>query len=337
MNRMRAILAGAVFLAASALARPLDIYFVDVEGGKSTLIVSPSGQSLLLDAGYTDFSGRDADRVAAVAKLGHVKKIDYVLISHHHSDHEGGVPNLLERFKVGMFFDPGPSVETAADQQRTYKAYEAAMAKEHRQVIKPGDTIPVKGLDVTVVTADGKHIERKGEANPFCAGIARHMDQGSDDSADENAENARSVGIVVQLGKFRYADFGDLTGNKEVDLLCPENRVGKVDVYQTSHHGAESSKAIYGLAPRVAIMDNGARKGGTPQGWRVVKGAPGLEDLWQLHFAVAGGQDANAPDSLIANVDEPCEGKYLKLSAEPDGSFTMYNSRNKYTKAYPVR
>jgi beta-lactamase superfamily II metal-dependent hydrolase len=330
---MRAILAGAVFLAASAQARPLEIYFIDVEGGKSTLIVSPSGQSLLLDAGYTNFSGRDADRIAVAAKLAHVKKIDYVLISHHHSDHEGGVPNLLERFQVGMFFDPGPSVETAADQLRTYKAYEAAMAKEHRQVIKPGDTIPVKGLEITVVTADGKHIDRKGEPNPFCVGIARH----ADNSADEIAENARSAGIVVQLGKFRYADFGDLTWNKELDLLCPENRVGKVDVYQTSHHGAESSKAIYGLAPRVAIMDNGARKGGTPEGWRVVKGSPGLEDLWQLHFAVAGGQDANAPDSLIANVDEPCEGKYLKLSAEPDGSFTMYNSRNKYTKAYAVR
>lgn len=333
MKRMRVILAGVGFLAASALARPLEIYFIDVEGGKSTLIVSPAGQSLLLDAGYTNFSGRDADRIAAAAKAAHVKKIDYVLISHHHSDHEGGVPNLLERLQVGMFFDPGPSVETAADQQRTYKAYEAAMAKEHRQVIKAGDTIPVKGIEVTVVVADGKHIERalngKGEPNPFCAGIAPQK--------DEIAENGRSAGVVVQLGKFRYADFGDLTWNKELELLCPENRVGKVDVYQTSHHGAESSKAIYGLAPRVAIMDNGARKGGTPEGLRVVKGSPGLEDLWQLHFSLPGAQDSNTPDTLIANVDEPCEGKYLRLTAEPDGAFTIVNSRNKYTKTYPVR
>jgi len=332
---MRAISAGLVFLAASALAKPLEIYFIDVEGGKATLIVSPSGQSLLLDAGYSNFSGRDSDRIAAAAKLAHVKKIDYVLISHHHSDHEGGVPNLLERLQVGMFFDPGPTVDTTFEQLKSNKAYEAAMAKQHRQVIKPGDTISVKGLEITVVVADGKHIERavsgKGEPNPFCAGIAPHADK------DEIAENARSAGVVVQLGKFRYADFGDLTWNKELELLCPENRVGKVDVYQTSHHGAESSKAIYALAPRVAIMDNGARKGGPPEGLRAVKGSPGLEDLWQLHFSLAGAQDANTPDSLIANVDEPCEGKYLKLSAELDGSFTIYNARNKYTKTYPAR
>jgi len=333
MKRMGAILAGLFMLGASALAKPLEIYFIDVEGGKATLIVSPSGQSLLLDAGYTNFSGRDADRIAAAAKAAHVKKIDYMLISHHHSDHEGGVPNLLERLPVGLFFDPGPSVETAADQQRTYKAYEAAMAKEHRQVIKAGDTIPVKGIEVAVVVADGKHIERalngKGEPNPFCAGIAPQK--------DEIPENARSAGVVVQLGKFRYADFGDLTWNKELELLCPENRVGKVDVYQTSRHGGESSKAIYGLAPRVAIMDNGARKGGTPEGLRVAKGSPGLEDLWQLHFSLPGAQDSNAPDTLIANVDEPCEGKYLRLTAEPDGAFTIFNSRNKYTKTYPAR
>jgi beta-lactamase superfamily II metal-dependent hydrolase len=330
---MPAIVTGLVFLASCALAKPLEIYFIDVEGGKATLIVSPSGQSLLLDAGYTNFSGRDADRIAAAAKAAHVKKIDYVLISHHHSDHEGGVPNLLERLQVGMFFDPGPSVEIAAGQLRTYKAYEAAMAKEHRQAIKAGEPIPVKGIEVTVVAADGKGIDRKGEPNPFCAGIARH----ADNSADENAEDARSAGVVVQLGKFRYADFGDLTWNKELDLLCPENRVGKVDVYQTSRHGAESSKAIYGLAPRVAIMDNGARKGGTPEGLRAVKGSPGLEDLWQIHFSLPGAQDSNAPDTLIANVDEPCEGKYLRLSAEPDGAFTIFNSRNKYTKTYPAR
>jgi len=180
-----------------------------------------------------------------------------------------------------------------------------------------------------VVAADGKHFERKGDPNPFCAGLAPQK--------DEIAENARSAGVLLTLGKFRYADFGDLTWNKEMELLCPDNRVGKVDVYQTSHHGAESSKAMYALAPRVAIMDNGPRKGGTAEGWRALKASPGLEDLWQLHFAVASGETANSPDTFIANVDDPCEGKFLKLSAEPNGSFTLYNSRNKYTKSYPAR
>jgi competence protein ComEC len=290
-------------------------------------VVSPSGQSLLIDAGFTNFSGRDADRIAAAAKLAHVKKIDFVLITHHHRDHEGGVPNLLERLQVGMFFDPGPPADADTAKLRTYAAYEAAMAKQHREVIKPGATIPVKGIEVTVVAAGGQAIDRHGEANSFCAGIAPQP--------SETEENARSVAIVVGLGKFHFANFGDLTWNKQLALLCPENRAGRADVLETPQHGAESPPAIYGLAPRVVVMNNGARDG--PKGWKKVNGSPGLEDLWQLHFAVAGGQDANAPDTLIANVDEPCEGKYLKLSAEPDGTFTIFNSRNKYTKTYSAR
>ena len=310
-------------------AKPLEIFFIDTEGGQSTLIVSPSGQSLLIDTGYTNYSGRDADRIAAAAKSAHVKRIDYVLITHHHSDHEGGVPNLLERMPVGQFYDPGPSVETAADQQRTYKAYEAAMAKTQREVVKPGDTIPVKGIDVAVVVAAGAHIEKKGEPNPFCAGLTPQE--------NELAENARSAGVIVQFGKFRFADFGDLTPNKEMALLCPENRIGKVDLFLTDHHGGETSKAIYGMAPRVAIMNNGARKGGDPKGWKTVKDSPGLEDLWQLHFAVAGGEQTNSPDTFIANVEEHCEGKYLKVTAESTGEFTVLNPRNKYSKTYPAR
>jgi competence protein ComEC len=310
-------------------AKPLEIYFIDTEGGQSTLVVSPSGQSLLIDTGYSNFSGRDADRIAAAAKQSHVKRIDYVLITHHHSDHEGGVPNLLERFPVGLFYDHGPGLDTAPDQQKTNKAYEAAMAKEHRQLIKPGDTIPVKGLDITVLTSGGEHINRKGEPNPFCAGLSPQT--------DEIAENSQSVGVLIQFGKFRFLDLGDLTWNKELALLCPENRVGKVDLYLTTHHGGATSKAIYAMAPRVAIMNNGPRKGGDPAGWKTVEGSPGLEDLWQLHFAIAGGKEANVPDTMIANVEEHCEGKDLKVSAEANGAFTVVNPRNKYSKTYAAK
>jgi beta-lactamase superfamily II metal-dependent hydrolase len=321
-----------LFLLASFVAyaaKTLDIYFIDVEGGQSTLVVSPSGQTLLIDTGWAGFSGRDADRIAAAAKLAHVKRIDYLLITHHHADHEGGVPNLLQRLPVGNFLDHGPSVDGPEAQDKTYKAYEAAIGQHEHKVIKPGETIPVKGLDVTVLVAGGEHIDRKGDANPFCAGIAP--------KDGETGENPQSAGVMIQFGQFRFLDLGDLTWNKELALLCPENRVGKVDLYLTTHHGAESSKAIYALAPRVAIMNNGARKGGDPAGWRVVKASPGLEDMWQLHFAVAGGKEANVPDTLIANVDEPCEGKYLKVSAAADGSFTVYNSRNKYSKSYAAK
>lgn len=316
-------------LASLSQARSLEIFFIDTEGGQATLIVSPSGQSLLIDAGYTDFSGRDADRILDAAKQAHVKHLDYVLITHHHSDHEGGVPNLLERFTVGTFYDPGPSVETAKDQQRTYKAYEAAMKTQHREIVKPGDKIPIKGLDVTVVVAAGAHIDASGDPNPFCAGLKP--------ASDEIAENARSAGVVVEYGKFRFADFGDLTPNKEMALLCPQNRVGKIDLFLTDHHGGETSKAIYGMAPRVIIMNNGARKGGDPAGWKTVSASPGLEDLWQLHFAVAGGSEANVPDPRIANLEEHCQGLPLKVTVESNGSFTVFNRRNKYTKTYAAR
>src|SRR5260370_817658 len=156
---------------AAHAAKTLDIYFIDVEGGQSTLVVSPSGQSLLIDTGWAGFSGRDADRIANAAKLAHVKRIDYLLITHHHSDHEGGVPNLMQRLPVGVIFDHGPTVEAEPAQLKTYEAYKAAVEKADHRVIKPGDTIPVKGLDVNVVVAAGQHIEKKGDPNPYCAGI----------------------------------------------------------------------------------------------------------------------------------------------------------------------
>ncbi len=324
MRRLFAIL---VLAASAHAAKTMDIYFIDTEGGQATLIVSPSGQSLLIDTGYSNFSGRDADRIMAAAKPAHVKHIDAVLITHHHADHEGGVPNLLERFTVGTFYDKGPSTEEKPD--RTYKAYNDAVANQHHQIVKAGDSIPIKGLQVTVVEAAGEPIQRKGEANPFCSGIER--------KSDELTENASSAGVLVEYGKFKFADLGDLTWNKETALLCPENKVGKVDVFISDHHGGETSPAIHGLAPRVIVMDNGARKGGDPRGYQTLKSTPGLEDLWQLHFSIAGGKENNPPDTLIANLEEHCEGKYIKVSAESNGAFTVFNSRNKYTKSYPAR
>ncbi len=318
-----------LILATLASAKSLEIFFIDVEGGQSTLIVSPSGQSLLIDAGYTDYSGRDADRIDDAAKAAHLKRIDYVLITHHHSDHEGGVPNLLERREVGEFFDPGPSVETSAEQLRTYEDYEDAMTKQHRTVIKVDDSIPVKGLNINVVVAAGTHVERGGEANPYCSGIVPEK--------NEVAENARSAGVVVEYGKFRFADFGDLTPNKETALLCPENRVGKIDLFLADHHGGETSKAIYGMAARVVIMNNGPRKGNDPKGWKTLEASPGLEDLWQLHYAVANGEAGNVRDPFIANLEEHGAGNYLKVTAEASGAFTVYNPRNKLLKTYPAR
>ena len=330
MRAVRIFFALALGAALLPAAKTLDIYFIDVEGGQSTLVVSPNGQAMLIDAGYTGFSGRDADRIWEAAKAAHVKHVEFLLATHYHSDHIGGVPNVTQRLTFGAFLDHGASIE---ESNRDFRAYEATVAKGTRKTVKPGDTIPLKGLEITVLTAAGQTIARGGDANPFCEGIAPKPA----DDALEKTENSQSVGVVVQYGKFRFLDLGDLTWNKELALLCPQNRVGKVDLYLTTHHGAESSKAIYALAPRVAIMNNGPKKGGPPEGWRVIKALPGLEDLWQLHFAVAGGKEANVPDTFIGNIEDPCEGKYIKVSASGDGSFTVYNSRNKYSKSYAAR
>src|SRR6266404_4150327 len=193
---MRVLLALFLFLPGAAhAAKTLDIYFIDVEGGQSTLVVSPSGQSLLIDTGWAGFSGRDADRIANAAKLAHVKRIDYLLITHHHSDHEGGVPNLMERLPVGVVYDHGPSVETEPPQLKPYQAYMAAVSKTDHRIIKPGDTIPVKGLEIKTVVSAGKHLEDKGEPNPYCAGI--------EPQPNETGENPLSAGVVIQYGKFR--------------------------------------------------------------------------------------------------------------------------------------
>ena len=310
-------------------AKTLDIYFIDVEGGQSTLIVSPSGQSLLVDTGWAGNSGRDANRIAQAAKLAGVKKIDYLLITHHHADHVGGVENLLARLPVGTFLDHGPSVEDG----KYPPPYEKAFASGQHQMIAAGDKIAVKGLDIIVVGAGGKAIRSKGEANPHCAGLSPH----SDGADNEMGENPQSAAIVVQFGKFRFADLGDITYNKQFALLCPENKIGKVDLYLIAHHTTETLKAIWALAPRVSISNNGSRKGGNPEDWKIVRSSPGLEDLWQLHFAVAGAKETNVPDTFIANVEDEDQGHYLKVSVYENGAFTIYNPRNKYTKRYEAK
>jgi competence protein ComEC len=315
-------------------AGALNIYFIDVEGGQSTLVVSPSGQSLLIDAGYAGFSGRDANRIKTAAKAAGVGRIDYLLVTHFHSDHVGGVPNLLEVLPVSNILDYGVSVDTGGKYPDDYAAVLAKIekAKGTHRVVSPGDKIPVKGVDVTVVAAAGKTIQRPGVPNPYCSGLAPRKEG----DGEETGENPQAVGVVIELGHFRFGDFSDITWNKELALLCPENKAGKLDLYLTTHHGGESSKAIWGLAPRVAIMNNGPRKGGDPAGWKVVKASPGLEDLWQLHFAIAGGSETNVADSFIANVDDDL-GEYLKVTAEASGAFTVVNHRNKYSKTYPAK
>ena len=320
-----------------AAANPsLQIYFIDVEGGQATLIVSPTGQSLLIDTGWPGYEGRDADRIVAAAKQAGVKQLDYVLITHHHRDHVGGVPQLVDGIKVGTFLDHGPNMEDSEVTRTDYAAYEKAIAGHAHVVVKPGWVVPIKGIGVRVLTAAGEHISTAltgaGEANPYCK---------SEPAAEaDNTENARSVGVLVTYGKFRFFDLGDLTKKKELEIACPNNMIGNVDLFLVTHHGADlsNSKALdWALHPRVAIFDNGPRKGASPAAWQVVHDSPGIEDLWQLHYAAENDRDHNIDADHIANVKENCEGKYLKATAESDGSFTVTNQRTGVQKTYPAK
>jgi beta-lactamase superfamily II metal-dependent hydrolase len=332
------LLAAALPVLVSARSKDLEIYFVDVEGGQATLMVTPAGDSVLIDAGWAGNNFRDATRIAAAAKLAKVKKIDYFILTHYHADHAGGVPQLVQKLPVETFIDHGPTREQSDQRshQRMIDDYNQAVSQAKHLVVKPGDKLPVKGIEATVVSADGNVLPTAlpgaGEQNPYCAKTP--------DQATDKTENARSLGTYWKMGQFRMADLGDLTWNKEKELMCPINRLGKVDLYIVSHHGINRSNSpalVHALAPRVAIMDNGAKKGGSPSAYEVIKNSPGLEAVWQLHFSEEGGKEHNPPDSFIANIDEADTGFYLKVTAHQDGSFEVYNPRNKKSEKYPAK
>jgi beta-lactamase superfamily II metal-dependent hydrolase len=314
-------------------AKNLEVYSIDVEGGQATLFVSPSGESMLVDTGWGGHNSRDADRIVAAAKLAGVKRIDYLVITHYHMDHVGGVPQLAAKMPIRNFVDHGENTEQDRGVKVLYNEYVDFRAKGNHLLVKAGDTIPIKGIEVKVLSAAGKAIDAPlpgaGQPNAECAGFKMHpMDP---------TENDASLGLLISYGSFRMVDMGDLTWNKEKDLVCPANKIGPVDLYLVSHHGMDMSGSpewVHALHPKVALMNNGARKGGVPETWQTVHDSPGLVDMWQLHFAVAGGKEHNAADPFLANLDEACEGKWIRVEARKDGSFSLLNSRNKFEKTY---
>jgi len=336
--------AAALGAGAAAWAAPLPspqglrIYFVDVEGGQATLFVTPAGQSLLVDTGWPDFDGRDAGRIVAAAKDAGISRIDYLLLTHYHVDHAGGVPQLAARIPIGTFIDHGENRQMDdAPTVLAWHGYQQLLAtgKYKRITVKPGDTLPVQGMQATIVSADGALIaaplEGAGQDNPAC--------KDAESFPADATENARSVGMLIRFGKLRILDLGDLTRDKEMQLMCPKNKLGRVDIFIVSHHGWNQSNCpafVHAIAPRIAVMDNGAKKGGSPSVWDVLETSPHLEDLWQLHFSDEGGPAHNVAPQFIANLIGPDAGNYLELSAHPDGSLDAFNSRTRRTKHYPA-
>ncbi len=321
---------------AQAASGHLTIYTIDVEGGQATLLVSPTKASLLVDTGWPGNNGRDADRIVAAMHDAGITKIDHVLITHFHVDHVGGVPNLVERIKVGEFLDHGENREDSDITRHDHAAYLKAIGSTPRRIVHPGDTIDIPGLSAIVLTADGEHIASvpgvKAEPNPYCA-TEPHWDL-------DTTENPRSAGVLIRFGKFRFLDLGDLTKAKEIPLVCPVNLIGHVDLYLVNHHGfnLSNSKAfVDAIHPRVAIMDNGAHKAGSPEAWQTVHESPGLQDLYMLHTAEDSDAAHNSAAPLIANLKGGSDGAYFKVVASADGSFSVWNSRTGQTKEYAAR
>jgi len=342
--------------------KKLDIYVIDVEGGNATLLVAPQGESLLIDTGNTGAAApRDADRIIAATKDARLQQIDHLVTTHWHGDHFGGMAELAKRIPIREFIDHGANAQPAAATDAFLKdTYPQLYSNAKHTVAKPGDKIGLSGLDALVVTSAGETIKTPlpgaGKPNPYCAEFK---------PGQNNAEDPQSVGVHITFGKFRTVHLGDLTMNKEFEMMCPNNRLGTVDVLLGLHHGQATSNSevlVHAIRPRVAIMNNGIRKGGEPAVMKTINSSPGLENLWQLHFSQLSGQEYTVPGMFIANIiDEqpaampiapmtpPQPGAtvdpppvhngtayWIKVSAEADGSFTVSNSRNGFTKKYGV-
>jgi beta-lactamase superfamily II metal-dependent hydrolase len=345
-------------LPAAARDNALQMVAIDVEGGGGTLFVTPEGKSLLIDTGNPEASRLtgnhpSSERIAAAAHALGVHKIDYLLITHYHGDHIGGLEGLLARIPIGTIIDHGPNRETTASTRPDapqidvnnpppgssaygYRHYLALIGKRRHIVAHPGQQFHIGGMTVTIVMADARPIARPlpgaGESNPSCAGMP-------DMAANGGEENARSTSSVISYGKARIVAFGDLTWNREKDLFCPLDRVGKVNVYLASHHSIQFSGSpamVNALAPVVAILGNGPRKGDNPERVKTIEHSPRIRGIWRLHKSAVNPQIDGDPD-MIANLQttpEADKAYNLRLRIRKDGQVTVINERNGYNKSY---
>jgi competence protein ComEC len=338
----------ATIATAAPSGKTLGIYFIDVEGGQSTLMVTPSRESLLIDTGWAGdgssaakpgdpTQARDARRILAAARDAGLKQIDYLLITHFHPDHDGGVTELSQLIPIRHFVDHGslpPQAQQDASYKAAFDAYAAVRAKGEHIEPRPGDRLPLRDIEATVVSSAGATISaafpHAGENNDACAAGAS--------PARDPLENPRSTGFVARFGQFRFLDLGDLSGQPLFDLACPRNKIGPVDVYLVAHHGGpdvNDPATFAAFRPRVALMNNGLKKGGARETYETLHHVKGLEDVWQLHRSEPAAE-LNFPADRIANLDEST-AYWIKLTAASDGSFQVINSRTGATHSYPAR
>ena len=300
----------------------LDIYWVDVEGGAATLIVTPAGESVLIDTGNPGI--RDSDRIVrTVTRLAGLRRIDHLIVTHYHGDHYGGAAPLSKLLPIKTVYDNG--IFENMPEQPPGKSYFNFKA-DRRVVINPGDRLTLRQVkrdeaphtSLICVGTRKKFVEASDEANDNSDACSGHRPKERDGS-----DNANSVVMLLRFGLFEFFDAGDLTWNQEHRLVCPQSPVGEVDVYQVTHHGLDSSNnpvILKSLRPRVAIMNNGVTKGCMPEVFANLTSTESLEAIYQVHKNLRpDGTVNNVPDEYIANRVEQCRGHHIKLSVDPTG------------------
>jgi beta-lactamase superfamily II metal-dependent hydrolase len=314
-------LAAALVCAAPALPqarqRPLDIYFIDVEGGAATLTVTPAGESVLVDSGWPRADGRDAKRIEHVARyVAGLGAIDHYVTTHWHTDHYGGIEALAKIMPVKTYWDRGIP-ERASDGARDFPMLIEAYKRANRgksNALKPGGRVPLRGAEMKVVSGGGKVIGQGDETLP---GTCEKHPAGP---APDESDNKLSLGFLLTSARFQFLNLGDLTWDLEHALVCPKNRVGQVDLWQVTHHGWHASgnpAVVEATRPNCAVMVNGPRKGASASVVRMIKQAPSVQALYQLHRNVLTGLEDNTAAELTANPEERCSAEFIRARLQP--------------------
>jgi beta-lactamase superfamily II metal-dependent hydrolase len=325
-------------LSGAALAQrdTTDIYWIDVEGGAATLIVTPAGQGILMDAGWQRDDDRDTRRIMAAMADAGIEDLDYFLASHFHADHIGGFASLSQQVSIAEVIDHGDSVEADSSRHGSiWDAYLGGVDGIRRRAVAPGDTLPLDGVDFRFIAANHEVIAASGTertANAWC--------EGAPAGEPDDSENSRSIAYLLSVGPFDFVDVGDLTENVQHELVCPYDRVGEVDLLQVPHHGNDiAAHFVATLNPLVAVSNTGAGKGGSAEGYDAMHSAPDLRAYWQIHKALASGDDHNASEPMIANLtEEDDRGYWIKAEIAADGArFELINARNGHRATYLSR
>jgi len=333
------VLVGSIF--GGEANQRLDLYFIDVEGGAATLIVTPAGESVLIDSGYPDNGGRDLNRILNVVRdVAKLEQIDYAAVTHWHRDHYGNHAALAAQIPIRSFYDRGipDALEEDPEFETRIADYRRATQNKSR-TLRAGDQFeldsPRTPLSVQIVTASREVIANTGAPNPFA--------DRNEPQPEDPTDNSASLSFLWRFGDFKFLCCGDLTWNVEGRLVTPNNPLGTIDLFMVTHHGLPVSNnpaLVLAIDPVVAVMCNGPTKGGDPQTIKTLRSVKSLKTLYQLHRNVALSDEAQAPAEFIANHEttERCQGVWVLASVAPDGrNYTVQIGPEGEVRTYACR